>query len=101
MSDLVSPEEIERIAGIERHQTAHYGRAISAEQTVYILHSLDCKNSGVDLRECRYSVALDRGILMAQWAGYEDAPVKLWVGFGSGRLVPLDSQKPIGSLRND
>lgn len=65
MSDLVPTADIERIVGIERHQTAHYARAVSAEETVYILHSHDCKNSGIDLRECRYSIALDRGILMA------------------------------------
>jgi hypothetical protein len=94
MTDLVPTEDIERIVGVERHQTAHYGRAVSAEQTVYILHSHDCKNSGTDLRECRYSTALDRGILMAQWAEHQDVPVKLWVDGGSERLVPLDTLTP-------
>lgn len=95
MTDLVRTEDIERIVGIERHQTAHYGRAVSAEQTVYILHSHDCKNSGIDLRRCRYSEALDRGILMAQWTGYEDRPVLLWFDSGPNeRLVPLETMTP-------
>lgn len=95
MTNLVPTDEIERIVGIERHQTAHYGRAASDDQTVYILHSRDCKNSGVDLRQCRYSKALDRGILTTQWTGYEDQPVLLWFDGGANeRLVPLQTMTP-------
>jgi hypothetical protein len=32
------------------------------EQTVYILHSRECLTSGIDLRDCRFSLALDRQI---------------------------------------
>lgn len=95
MSDLVPPEDIERLVGIERHETAHYGRASTEDQKFYILHSRECKDSGVDLRECRYSLALDRGILPAQWSEYEDEPTLLWFSGGDDeRLVPLHSVTP-------
>lgn len=66
----------------------------TAAAHAFILHSQECKDSGVDLRDCPYSLALDRGILMAQWSAHQDAPVKLWVDGGSGRLVPLDTLTP-------
>ncbi|ACC42321.1 hypothetical protein MMAR_3910 [Mycobacterium marinum M] len=87
MSNLVPAEDIERIVGASRHSTMHIGRAISSEQTVYILHSHECKDSGIDLRECELSLALDRGIERPSWAGYEDRPVAL--GIIHERLVPL------------
>lgn len=59
MTDLVPTAEIVRIVGVPRHRTAHFGRLVSAEGTIYILHSHDCRNSGIDLRDCRFSVALD------------------------------------------
>ncbi len=62
MSGLVNPDQIEQLVGIRRHQTEHFGRADSTEQTVYILHSQECKDSGIDLRECPFSIALDQGI---------------------------------------
>lgn len=96
MSDLVAPEEIERIVGAERHATMHIGRADSATQTVYILHSQECKGSGVDLRDCHLSVALDRGIEQPSWDGYEDRPVAL--GIIRDRLVPLVD---LSAERND
>lgn len=87
MTDLVSPDDIERIVGAERHDAMHIGRAVSSEETVYILHSQQCKDSGIDLRECRWSLALDKGIDLNQWDGYEDRPVAL--GIIRDRLVPL------------
>jgi hypothetical protein len=87
MSDLVPAEDIERIVGVSRHYHVHYGRAISSEQTVYILHSKRCRDSGIDLRECQFSVALDRGINMEAWLDLQDVPVAL--GVWDGRLVPL------------
>lgn len=89
MSNLVPAEDIERIVGVARHQTKHYGRADSAEETVYVLHSRDCKDSGIDLRDCPYSIALDRGIHMDRWSNYQDRPMELWVSAGNGRLVPM------------
>lgn len=87
MSDLVPAEDIERIVGIARHPTGHFGRAVSAEQTVYILHSRECLDSGIDLRDCRFSEALDRGIWAQAWADHEDMPVCLMIL--QDRLVPV------------
>jgi hypothetical protein len=87
MSDLVPAEKIERIVGIDRHPTGHFGRAVSAEETVYILHSQECLDSGIDLRDCRFSVALDQGIWQQAWADHEDMPVCLMIL--NERLVPV------------
>jgi hypothetical protein len=87
VSDLVPTEDIERIVGIARHRKVHYGRAVSAEETVYILHSRACLDSGIDLRDCRFSVALDEGINMEAWLDMQDVPVAL--GVWDGRLIPL------------
>lgn len=75
MTDLVPSDAIEQIVGVGRHDTKHWGRAISAEQTVYILHSQQCLDSGVDLRDCPYSLALDDGIDIDDWI--QDVPVLL------------------------
>lgn len=88
MTDLVPAEDIERIVGIERHLTRHYARAVSAEQTVYILHSRDCRDLGDDLRDCRFSRALDKGIDEGIWMDHEDKPVRVEVT-RMGRLVPV------------
>jgi hypothetical protein len=87
MTGLVPPEGIERIVGIARHRDLHYGRAVSCEQTVYILHPKSCLASGIDLRDCDFSAALDRGIDLGAWSGYEDSPVQLIV-LPNGELVP-------------
>lgn len=75
--DLVPAEDIERIVGARRHHSQHLGRAVAAEETVYILHSQRCKDSGIDLRSCEWSHALNRGIDGDDWKGYEDRPVVL------------------------
>jgi hypothetical protein len=77
VTDLVPAADIERIVGAARHPTEHLGRAVSTEQTVYILHSQKCRDSGIDLRDCAFSVALDHGIDMSDWDGWEDQPVTL------------------------
>ena len=87
MSELVPASDIERIVGIARHRQAHYARAITAEQTVYILHSQRCLDTGIDLRDCRFSVALDQGIRESDWEGRFDRPVPL--GVWGGRLIPI------------
>ena len=79
MTKLVSPTHIEEIVGVKRHRQAHYGRAVSSEKMVYILHSQRCLDSGIDLRWCRFSLALDRGIRTGDWDGYLDQPVILGV----------------------
>lgn len=85
MSYLVPSADIERIVGVRRHPTEHYARAVSVEETVYILHSRECLETGIDFRECRYSRALDEGIDIDRWA--EDVPVIVLVE--DGRLVPV------------
>lgn len=85
MTDLT--QQTERIVGADRHATMHIGRAVSAEQIVYILHSKQCVDSSIDLRDCRLSQALDLGIEQQSWDGYEDRPVAL--GIIRDRLVPL------------
>jgi hypothetical protein len=93
MSSLVPAGDIERIVGADRHPTEHWGRAVSAERQVYILHSVACVASGVDLRECKYSRALDRhGIDMRSWRGREDQPVKLDLLVGM-RLAPAPENR--------
>lgn len=86
MAELVPIDYIERIVGIKRDQRRHRGRAVSAEQVVYILHSQECLDSGIDLRDCPFSVALDRGINEYDWDGLEDTTVSLRVR--DGWLVP-------------
>jgi hypothetical protein len=90
MSEHVPAEDIERIVGMERHPTEHWGRAVSAEQTVYIMHSQECRDSATDLRECPFSLALDRGIEHAfPWTGWrrvQDQPVRLEIA--RGYLMP-------------
>jgi hypothetical protein len=85
MSKLVDPGRIEAIVGVARHPSVHYARAVSAEATVYILHSQQCKDSGIDLRECAYSLAMDQGIDLDRWMG--DVPVPVTVN-EAGYLLP-------------
>lgn len=89
MTDLVPAEDIERIVGVQRHPTQHYARAVSAEQTVYILHSHECLASGIDLRECRYSLALDNGIRQDEWVEDQAVVVTVKGAFDQTRLVPI------------
>jgi hypothetical protein len=42
MTFLVPPENIEEIVGVSRHHDQHWGRAVSAQRRVYILHSQEC-----------------------------------------------------------
>lgn len=93
MSDLVPAADIEDIVGVPRHDRIHYGRAVSAEQRVYILHPKCCLQSGRDPRHCRFSLALDDGIDVDTWDGFEDCVVALGVA-RSGRLVPSYRVEP-------
>jgi hypothetical protein len=89
MSDLVPGEDIERIVGVERHPTDHYARAVSAEQTVYVMHSQLCIDSGVDLRQCYFSLALDNGIREDEWTEDVAVPVEIRGAFDETRLAPM------------
>ena len=97
MSDLVPPDKIEEIVGARRHDYLHFGRAVSAEQTVYVLHPRACVDSGRDLRDCSWSWALDNGIdADDDWVGYLDRPILLAKrkGHGGYVLVPRDLPAP-------
>jgi hypothetical protein len=88
VADLVPTEDIERIVGATRHRWFHQARAVSAEQTVYVLHSQKCLDSGIDLRECPYSLALDHGIRVEEWRQDEPVMVHIEGDYGKERLVP-------------
>jgi hypothetical protein len=88
MSRLEAADKIEGIVGAKRHATDHLGRAVSAEQRVYVLHSAECVASGIDLRKCQYSEALDLGIDLGVWADHQDVPVKLLIDEEYGDLTP-------------
>lgn len=77
MSTLVDPTEIEDIVGAKRHPTQHLGRAVTAERMVYVLHSQECLDSGIDLRDCEYSIALNKGIERVPGLS-KDRPVPGW-----------------------
>lgn len=81
-------DEIEQIVGAPRARNLHLGRAVSADQRVYILHSQRCIESGVDIRTCPFSVAMDNGIdVDSWWLGCEDVAVVL--GVRGPHLVPM------------
>ena len=89
MSDLVDPSSIEEIVGVKRHIRRHYARAVSSTQTFYILHSQRCLDNRIDLRECRFSLALDRGgVDLGVWDDLQDRPFVLGLD-QQERLVPL------------
>jgi len=88
VSEIVPTEDIERIVGVPRHLSEHWGRAVSAEQQVYILHSQYCKNTTPDLRSCPYSLALDHGIDPADWTEDVAAPLRI----RDGRLFPAPAK---------
>jgi hypothetical protein len=87
VSELVDPKQIETLVGVKRHQTIHWGHG-DWKWIYYILHSQECLDSGRDLRECEFSLAMDRSNtdVMPRW------PVELrisslgylvWVGEGT------------------
>ena len=88
MTRLEPAGTIERTVGARRSANEHIGRAVSAEQRVYILHSTACVASGIDLRDCEYSRALDLGIDESIWEGREDRPVILRIDDRFCDLVP-------------
>jgi hypothetical protein len=64
MVKQVDYREIEKIVGAKRHPQEHVGRFVVAEQTVYILHSQECRDmhdwKQRDLKDCPFSFALDQ-----------------------------------------
>jgi len=76
MTDIVPEDQIEQIVGVPRHAADHIGRTVPGKPiTVYILHSYDCLDTGIDLRDCPYSLALDNGIDLARWI--QNIPARL------------------------
>ncbi len=90
MSQRVPSSDIERIVGATRHPWLHFARAVSAEQTVYVLHARRCLNMDLRgeqrLQDCPYSVAMDRGIPLDRWP--QDQAVEVAVEEGTGLLIP-------------
>lgn len=89
MSKLESTQDIEKIVGAKRHATEHMARAVSAEERLYILHSKECVGTGIDLRECPYSIALDLGIDLYLWEEWQDVPIGLEICPDEGDLLPI------------
>jgi hypothetical protein len=87
MSELENPHEIESIVRAKRHPTKHLGRLVSDDETIYILHSAECVAAPADLRECRFSQALDRGA-SPRWEEFRDRAVTL--GLGVRREAPWE-----------
>ncbi len=86
MTERVPTDRIEVLVGTSRHPSLHLARAVSSEETVYILHSEHCRESRSDLRGCPYSEALDDGIDLGAWDQFQDRPVVVWLAHGE--LLP-------------
>lgn len=84
MTELVDPDHIEELVGARRHPTLHQG---NVGPTTFILHSEECRSSAGDLRDCEYSLALDRGIDLLLFAGYNRRPVVLTIS--DDQLAPV------------
>lgn len=74
------------VVGVDRHPIEHWGKAVSAERLLYILHSESCVEARDDLTECIYSKALDNGIDLERWQGHFDKAALLVIE--DWRLVP-------------
>lgn len=88
MSQVESAARTLAVVGVPRHAEWHMAKAVSAEQRVYILHSEACIASGIDLRECEFSMALDLGIDADQWSGWEDVAVPVTIDVDAEDLIP-------------
>lgn len=88
MTELVSPNDIEAIVGTRRHADLHIGRLDTARDAVFILHPKRCLDLGHDLRECRFSIALDDGIDPQIWFPWRNQAVVLAVLI-DGYLAPI------------
>lgn len=60
MSDRVPADLIERVVGAWRHATRHIIRGDDGG-AAYLMHSRECVSTWDDLRDCPWSIALDRG----------------------------------------
>lgn len=71
MTEHVPADQIEAIVGARRHLIDHYGRAVSDEETFYILHSAECLAVFDDLTDCPFSVGLDDAFDIEEWPADE------------------------------
>ncbi len=60
MTENVDPAIIEAAVGAKRHPRQHVGRYDDKGKTFFILHSEECLGATSDLRNCDFSLALDR-----------------------------------------
>ncbi|MDQ1113971.1 hypothetical protein QE418_003419 [Microbacterium testaceum] len=88
MSEIQDSDVVEATVGTERREDEHLGRAVTAEERMYVLHSRQCIESGIDVRACAFSAALDRGIDERVWRDHMDTPVVLAIGGALGDLEP-------------
>lgn len=89
MSEIVSPDEIQKaVGGAERDYWLHIGYANTPLDRFYIMHAHTCLSQYTDLRECPYSKALDKqGISADWWEDWYNRPVYLALSH-KGFVVP-------------
>lgn len=101
MSNLVPEDEIEVIVGHARDEFEHWGRMVPDGETeggtFYILHSRRCKESGIDLRLCEFSLALDQGFDPADFADHGHNPVRLQLWHGMLQPAVNEDDSPTGA----
>ena len=66
MTERVPADRIEQLVCARRHPTEHIIRGDYTTLTAYILHPAECLQRHTDLRDCPWSLALDRE---AVWLG--------------------------------
>lgn len=91
MIRTIPSDQAEGFVGAERLEFVHVGLASSSDERVYVLHSARCLRIRQELREelteCVFSTALENGIDLAAWRGFEDTPVSLSIL--NGQLFPV------------
>lgn len=83
--ELADVETIEEKVVSKRHLHYHLGRVRTDEKVFYILHSQACKDTGIDLRQCVFSLAFDKTSPYS-WNGPLNATVRLGIEEESGAL---------------
>lgn len=63
MTTRVPADRIEQLVHARRHPTEHIIRGDYTTLTAYILHSTECRDRYTDLRDCPWSLALDRDVV--------------------------------------
>ncbi len=84
MTDRVPADRIEALVGAQRHQREHIIRGDYNTGRAYILHPTECLDRYSDLRDCPWSLALDRADV---WLSSDEPS---FVRVLDGRLVSGD-----------